>query len=487
MNGLSTNRRCTSAAACLVQNGVEFVVRYYSETTKQSQKRLLPDEARALHAAGLRIAVVYQDRQTQVEDFSRASGERDGRFAFAYGRENGQPLGTTIFFAVDYDAKPADLRAIQAYFQGVGAGLATAAQSEPSYQVGVYGSGYVCRRLKEAGLVSHTWLAESTGYRESAGYSDWTLKQFVTNEDLCGLPARSWQRCQAQGADRSWSFRLEGAAPRSDPTPVPEASREPELRRHSHGEFVVTLQRLLNRWLLQEGATPLLEDGDFGQKTYRAVYSFQSSNVDNFGQPLVVDGIVGGLTWGALRRISGSLPDPASHPLVLSDEPREWWKQMPDSSLGGSPRARAALQQAVAEAVAGRGESGGNNQGPDIEKYLNGIVDPPANWCAAFVCWCLRTSGPMPFPYTVAARRILSQARRAKLFTYDNPGTTPPLPGDLIVWWRNRVDSWEGHTGIVHHAANGRLYVIEGNKTAKVEGFDYPLVGLEKLLGFVRL
>lgn len=185
MNGLSTNRRCTSAAACLIQNGIEFVVRYYSETTKQSQKRLLPEETQALHAAGLRIAVVYQDRQTQVEDFSRASGERDGQFAFAYARENGQPLGTTIFFAVDYDAKPADRRAIHAYFQGVAAGLAAAAQGESSYQVGVYGSGYVCRQLKEAALVTHTWLAESTGYRESASYADWTLRQFVTDEELC--------------------------------------------------------------------------------------------------------------------------------------------------------------------------------------------------------------------------------------------------------------------------------------------------------------
>ena len=76
MNGLSTNRRCTIAARCLHQDGVEFIIRYYSETTVQAEKRLTLQEARAIDAAGIRLAVVYQDRQNQAADFSQAAVER---------------------------------------------------------------------------------------------------------------------------------------------------------------------------------------------------------------------------------------------------------------------------------------------------------------------------------------------------------------------------------------------------------------------------
>lgn len=160
---------------------------------------------------------------------------------------------------------------------------------------------------------------------------------------------------------------------------------------------------------------------------------------------------------------------------------------MPDASHGGMARGLAALQLAVAEAAAGRGEVGGNNMGKHVEKYLNGIVSPPANWCAGFVCWCLKESGAMPFPYTVGARSILTRAENAGLTVFKNPTSTRPLPGDIVVWWRVALSSWEGHTGYVHHVEGGRIYTIEGNKTSKVEGFDYPVASMDRLLGFARL
>ena len=61
------------------------------------------------------------------------------------------------------------------------------------------------------------------------------------------------------------------------------------------------------------------------------------------------------------------------------------------------------------------------------------------------------------------------------------------LPGDIVVWWRESVSSWKGHVGFVHHADQGKIFTIEGNKSARVEGFDYSIVGMEKLLGFVRI
>ncbi|MES2707207.1 MAG: glycoside hydrolase domain-containing protein [Verrucomicrobiota bacterium] len=489
MKGLSTNKRCTSSSVCLNTNGIEFVIRYYSETTQQAEKHLTPAEARAILQAGLSLAVVYQDRQDQAADFNRPAGHRDGTFAWQYARESAQPLGTTIFFAVDYDADPADLNQIKAYFQGVAAGLAQASGQAAPYRIGVYGSGYICKRLHDAGLVVHTWLSESTGHRESATYTGWNVKQIRTAQILCGLPARSWQRCESQGADTSWCFSSAGggAAPDNDPGPLPQDNAEPVLRRGGNGPSVLTLQRLLNRWLAGESAGHILEDGDFGPRTQTALKAFQSSHIDAFGRPLEADGICGGLTWGALKRLASGAPDPAGNPIILPGASATWWKTMPAAAHGGTARGLAALRSAVGEAAAGRGESGGNNRGPDVEKYLHGLVDMPANWCAGFVCWCLDASGGMPFNYTVGARSILSRARSAGLTTFTDPLATAPLPGDIVVWWRVRLSSWEGHTGYVHHVEGGRIYTIEGNKTSRVEGFDYSLVGMRQLLGFVRL
>jgi hypothetical protein len=485
VNGLSTNRRCTKSAACLREEGHEFVVRYYSETTAQPEKALTPGEAQALRAAGLRVAVVYQDRARGPEDFSRSDGLRDGRFACQYAHLIGQPSSSTIFFAVDYDAAPADMARINAYFRGVRDALAAGVAGGAGYRVGVYGSGFVCRKLAEAGLVTHTWLAEATGWRESASYPDWNIKQSVTHQTLCNLPSDGWERCVSQGSDQSWSFQPAGA-PEAPPDAAPDVNALPVLRRGAEENEVDRLQRLLNRWLAHEGALLLIEDRRFGPATYRAVRAFQASNVDNTGLPLEVDGIVGGLTWGALLRIAAAQPDPVPHPLLsVGGDP--WWTAMPDEAFGGSARGRAALQVAVGEARAGAGEVGGDNMGPDVDKYLHDIVEPPNNWCAGFVCWCLENSGPMPFPYTVGARAILSLAGQAGLTTFKDPLATRPQPGDIAVWWRDSLASWRGHTGFVHHADQGRLFTIEGNKTSRVEGFDYPLVGMERLLGFVRI
>ncbi len=484
MNGLSTNRRCTHSAPCLHQAGQDFVFRYYSETTSQPEKVLTPGEARALQDAGLRLAVVYQDRARRAEDFTLEHGRRDGQFAAQYARQIGQAPGSTIFFAVDYDAPAADMGRITTYFDGVREALAAGPAGGSGLGVGAYGSGFICRSLAEQGLVTHTWLAEATGWRESASYQGWNVKQFVTHQALCQLPVDGWERCVSQGTDQSWSFRLTDALP---PDAVPNVNTLPVLRRGAAGIEVERLQRLLNHWLAREGALLLIEDGHLGARTDRAVRAFQSSNVDNLGRALAVDGVVGGITWGALLRIATGQPDPAAHPLVPSPEGHVWWESMPVGTPEGSPRGRAALGVAVGESIAGAGEVGGDNMGPDVDKYLNDIVEPPNDWCAGFVCWCLKESGAMPFPYTVGARKILSLAAQAGLTTFKDPTSTAPQPGDIVVWWRGSQSGWQGHTGFVHHVDQGRLFTIEGNRTSRVEGFDYPLVGMEKLLGLVRL
>jgi len=57
------------------------------------------------------------------------------------------------------------------------------------------------------------------------------------------------------------------------------------LKKGDQGKDVKTLQKLL-----VEKGFPVDVDGDFGAQTVRAVRAFQSQNLDQNGQPLVVDG-----------------------------------------------------------------------------------------------------------------------------------------------------------------------------------------------------
>lgn len=202
LEGLSTNRRCDSSAACLVASAKSFVIRYHSRTTAQAEKRLTPAEAAALARAGIRIATVYQDRAREPEDFGAARGEQDGHSAFVFAGQVGQPAGSAIYFAVDVDFSAAQLRAsVLPYFRAVKAAFdAAAAAGGSGFRIGVYGSGLTCRLLKEElPFIAFTWLAEATGWRESRVYRDWDVKQHVNpGQDLCSL-GPAWERCEAKG------------------------------------------------------------------------------------------------------------------------------------------------------------------------------------------------------------------------------------------------------------------------------------------------
>ena len=243
------------------------------------------------------------------------------------------------------------------------------------------------------------------------------------------------------------------------------------LTLHSEGSEVCALTDLL----VQRGflaRTSLV----FNAGVKSAVMGFQSQNLDERGLPLKVDGVVGPVTWWALThpRVNVVAADP--------DLPG----RLP---LGGSVRGRAALKVALAEMAAGAVESGANNSGPFVRKYLNRIVDPPADWCAAFVSWCYdQHPDGCPYGYSLGARDVLKRCR-ARGWVYDHRAE-PPQPGDIVVWRRGAFDGWQGHVGLVHEATpGGMLYTIEGNKggyPARVRRFSYVLRSMDSLLGFAR-
>lgn len=211
--GISTNRNVTTNISCLKELRLDFVFRYYSMTTTQPQKRLTRKEAEAISGAGLQIGVVYQDNPTSAAYFSHSRGHQDGVNACHSARNLLQPAGSCIYFAVDYDASPANIAGpILDYFNGVNQGVQDACGGINRYAIGVYGSGAVCDFIKtHCVFVAYSWLAEAGGWLGSKTYASWDAAQTVASAALCGLAADDYEENEAH--DNFGGFSLGYATP----------------------------------------------------------------------------------------------------------------------------------------------------------------------------------------------------------------------------------------------------------------------------------
>jgi hypothetical protein len=244
------------------------------------------------------------------------------------------------------------------------------------------------------------------------------------------------------------------------------------LRKGSQGTAVRQLQRRLT----QRGYA-VDSSGTFDTATWQAVRAFQAQNLDQHGQPLVIDGRVGPLTRWSLEHPKPSIDTPSAVDYAAVP------------ATGGSARGRAALGVAIDELKAGACEIGGNNGGAFVHKYLAPAGLAEGNpWCASFVSWCfLHAAGDdrkaMPFAYAPSARTMLAEFKTQGWASAPGSGYLPK-PGDIVVWWRVSLRGWLGHVGLVHSVRDGMLYTIEGNRSPRVQGFSYVLSRMDRLLGF---
>lgn len=139
--------------------GYGWVGRYYT-SDRNNPKILKRAEALHLSSMGLFIVSVFENAGDHAGYFSFAQGIKDMDAATVCAVNVRQPDITPIYFAVDFDATDHDCNAfIIPYFKALHG-------TRGLYSVGVYGSGFACRRLLELGLVSFAWLAQSTGWAE---------------------------------------------------------------------------------------------------------------------------------------------------------------------------------------------------------------------------------------------------------------------------------------------------------------------------------
>lgn len=155
----------------------DFVVRYY-RSPHSKWPTLTFSEAKILSSVGLSIVSIWEYQSDDAKAFTHVNGVDEATTAYRQAHALGQPPGSAIYFAVDFDATVTQVEtAVTAYFQGVAAGFSAAGAGTPAYKVGVYGSGRVCRTLSGAGLVDFTWLANATGWGGSRTFKDWSIQQ----------------------------------------------------------------------------------------------------------------------------------------------------------------------------------------------------------------------------------------------------------------------------------------------------------------------
>lgn len=103
------------------------------------------------------------------------------------------------------------------------------------------------------------------------------------------------------------------------------------------------------------------------------------------------------------------------------------------------------------------------------------VNDDETPWCSIFLNWVAKKAG-------------LKQSSSASARSWLNIGEsiTNPEPGDVVVYYRGNINSWQGHVGIfMGFSMDGsRIYTLGGNQMDSVSISAY---GTDKLLGFRRL
>jgi len=218
------------------------------------------------------------------------------------------------------------------------------------------------------------------------------------------------------------------------------------LKRDSHGPAVREVQVRLR----DLGIDPRGIDGDFGDDTETAVRLFQARSVDESGNPLEIDGVVGEQTWAALFGIPSTPARPAS-------------------PAGGT--LIAEVLDIAADQIGVREQPLGSNRGPEVDQYLDsvtpGLHGQP--WCMAFIYFCFAQAAASlnvrnPAPRTAGVKRSFQLAGStpgATVVTAAEARRDPSLVVRMIFY----IDTGgiTGHAGFVADIVGGTLVTIEGN------------------------
>ncbi|MGG1553170.1 DUF1906 domain-containing protein [Paenibacillus ferrarius] len=206
--GFDCATRLTEAtAAAFARDGYEFAARYL---VPSGAKALTRAEADTISKAGISIISCFETTADRALG-GRAAGLADGKTALQVAASVGQPFGSCIYFAVDFDATAAQMPAVIAYIQA-------ASEATPNYTTGVYGSYAVIEAVYAAGACSHFWQT----YAWSGGKKSTHMQLYQYKNDVVvnGIPI---DYDESYGNEGWWQT---DAAPQPGPDPVTMTAKD---------------------------------------------------------------------------------------------------------------------------------------------------------------------------------------------------------------------------------------------------------------------
>ena len=198
----------SSRAKWLHANGYQFVGRYIFDPPGSTlDKEIKPGELETIFSNDLKVFPIYQDNARRLEDFTYGNGYQHGLNAHKCASGYGFNRGTTIYFAVDYDATGEEiLSAVVPYFQGVQAALASQGKK---YTHGVYGSRNVCTTVSDKTFARFSFVSGmSWGFSGNLGFPiprNWSFNQIKEFKVTNGSDTFDLDRDVVSGIDRGVS------------------------------------------------------------------------------------------------------------------------------------------------------------------------------------------------------------------------------------------------------------------------------------------
>ena len=103
------------------------------------------------------------------------------------------------------------------------------------------------------------------------------------------------------------------------------------------------------------------------------------------------------------------------------------------------------------------------------------VKDDETAWCSIFVNWCCFKAG-------------LQRTNSAMARSWESVGkpVEDPKPGDIVIFWRDKPNSWKGHVGIFIGFSKNRsvVFCLGGNQKNAVSIQGYAA---DKVVGYRRL
>ncbi|BBI31466.1 DUF1906 domain-containing protein [Cohnella abietis] len=184
-----------STAKALAQQGFQFVGRYLVPENYR-WKRLTLAEANVITEAGMQVISVFETTANRASGGTEA-GKADGAAALKEAKLLGQPTGSTIYFAVDYDAQPKDYDNIERY-------LKAATEQIPGYCSGVYGSYAVIEEMAKRKACTSFWQTYAWSSGKKSGNAN--VYQYKNDVVIGGI---SVDLNESYGSEGWWNTKGE--------------------------------------------------------------------------------------------------------------------------------------------------------------------------------------------------------------------------------------------------------------------------------------